>query len=611
MANDKKTEQIELLARQIHHHNRKYFIDNEPEISDEEFDVLVEKLRKLDPQNPALFELIGEIGDVEHPVPMLSIDKRYNYEDIRKWVTDTGDKNYLVEPKYDGMAARYQNGLLATRGNGALGEDISHRLSQLNVIGKLPKDNSEVRGEIIIPLTYFNENLADAYKNPRNAVVGIVKSKKVKPEGIKALLEGGVHFVVYDKAKSRKVSAEDLLDKDIWEALLEETLQTDYPLDGIVIKVVDEDMRKKLGATAHHERWQVAYKLPAERKWSKVKEIKDQVGRTGRVTSVAIIEPIQLSGATVTNVTLHNFEYMRDSKIGVGSEVEVTRSGEVIPFITRVKSRGRPHKSPSVCPVCKAKLIVEGKYLECPNPNCPARKSQSIEHFFKSLGVEELGLKTIEKFMDVFGISSPIQFYDLKPEQISILDGFGEKSAENIVKNIQATLNSQINPTQLLMALGIKEFGKSSSRWITSHYKFDEIPSLTIEQLEAVPGIGPRKAEAFVREIKEKWDIVEDLKKRGLKLKKEPAKQSNGPLSGKTFAITGSFEGYTRDEIINLVEQSGGEYKTSITKNLDYLIAGKGGGSKKEKAEKLKVKIIEVTDITLFIREVEAPLSLP
>lgn len=589
-------EQKLTLEKLIKYHNRKYFIDNSAEIADEDFDKLTEMLRKIDPNSPALYELIGDIGTVQHPTPMLSLEKKYTHEDIIKWIENIGDTHYIVEPKYDGMAARYQNGILATRGDGFLGEDISHRINELNIKGTLPKDPStSVYGEIIVPLSYFNQNLKGPYKNPRGAAVGIVKAKEIKPEGVKALLEGGVHLVLHDQSKHLKVSAQDLINKDKWESILEEMFHSDYPLDGIVIKATSPEIKSSLSATAHHEKWQVAYKSPAERKITIVKEIKDQVGRTGRITSVAVVEPVELSGATVQNVTLHNYQYIKDSGINIGSEVEICRSGEVIPFITRVLSKGKykssnlSYKIPVKCPVCKSILKESNKYLECINPDCPAKLSQSIEYFFKTLGVEELGLKTIEKFINEFKLNGVIDFYHLDKEKIATLEGFGEKSANKITNNIKTTLNETITPEELLSALGIKEIGYSTSTWIINHFGFEKLPTLTIQDLEEVKGLGKVKAEYFVTNLKEKWPIVLALQKMGLKFKKQ---KSTDKLKGLAFAITGKKETYSRDELAAMIKENGGEYKSSITKDLNYLIAGEDAGSKLEKATALGVKVI-------------------
>ena len=589
-----KEEQIKQLEKEIHKHNKKYFIENDPEISDGEFDELTKQLEKLNPNSPVLYELVGEIGNVTHPKPMLSLEKKFTHDDIKKWVTDISDKIYLVEPKYDGMAARYQNGTLSTRGNGIVGEDISERLPYLNVIGKLLKDNSSTYGEIVIPLDYFNNNLSKEYKNPRNAVVGIVKAKTIKPEGIKAIKDKGIHFVLHDQVDVIKATPEQLLDKDQWEAILEETFRSEYPLDGIVIKATDEKLRARLGSTQHHPKWEVAYKTPAERKFSKVVDIKDQVGRTGRITSVAVIKPITLSGATVTNVTLHNFDFLKSSKIGIGSKVEVMRSGEVIPFIIKVIPAKSPHNPRTKCPACGKKLVESGKYLECINPACPARISQSIEYFFKTLGVEELGLKTVEKLINILDLKDIVDFYNIKPEDISVLDGFAEKSAKNITDNIKSTLNKKITPTLLLQALGLKEIGPASSRWIIDKYGFDKLNKLRKKDLEDVNGIGPIKAEYFVKNIKDRWPIVKKLQRRGLKFKPD---KSSDKLNGLSFCITGSLENHSRDELIELITQNGGEYKSSVTKNLDYLIAGENGGSKLEKARSLGIEIISENEL--------------
>lgn len=585
---------IDELESLIRYHNKKYFIENNPEISDENFDKLTEELRKLKPDSPVLFELIGEIGSVKHTKPMLSLDKRYTYNDIKNWVIDIGDTEFLIEPKYDGMAARYQAGQLSTRGDGLYGEDISNKLPYLKVVGGKPptNPNSSASGEIVIQLSYFEKVLSSTYKNPRNAVVGIIKSKEVKPAGIRALLDHGVHFVLHDNAKHILVSKDELLDETRWEEILEEIFQTDYPLDGVVIKATSEEIKRNAGTTLHHDKWQIAYKSPAERKWSKVVQIKNQVGRTGRITSVAVVEPVQLSGATVTNVTLHNVEFVKSSGINIGSKVELCRSGEVIPFITKVEpSRGPSFLLPTNCPVCESLLIKNGKYLECKNTDCPARKSLEIEYFFKTLDVEDLGGKTIERFINEFKISSVIDFYKLRKDDIAKLEGFGEKSAKKIINNINRTLDGHVSEPQLLQALGIEAIGPAASKWIINQYGFSNLPSLKEKDLENIKGIGSIKAKKFVNEIKSRWFIVNDLLKLGLKFEKN---YSSGSLKGKSFAITGTFGNYKRQDLIDIIEKNGGEYKTSITKGLTYLVVGEDGGSKLEKAKKLGIKTIGI-----------------
>ncbi len=593
-------EKVDALEKAVNHHNKLYFVDNAAVIPDEEFDLLTEALRELKPDSPALFELVGDIGEIEHPVPMLSLDKRYTYEDIKQWVNDVGDEKYLVEPKYDGMSARYQSGTLSTRGDGYHGENISERLPYLKVVGNLPKTDESAYGEIVVPLDYFNKNLKGPYKNTRGAAVGIIKSKDINPAGIKALREHGVHFVLHDQAKRQEVSREDLLNEDQWQTILEEMFHSEYPLDGIVIKAINPEIKARLGRTQHHDKWAVAYKSPAERKITHVLDIKDQVGRTGRITSVAVLEPVELSGATVTNVTLHNYKYLEDCGIDIGSEVEVCRSGEVIPFITRVISspNKKSYQVPEICPVCGNPLKRSNKYLECTNVNCPARLTQSIEYFFKVLGVEELGLKTIERLINEFKLKSIFDFYKLKAHQIAELDGFGIRSAQVITQNIQYTLYNS-TPEKLLQALGIKNIGSAASNWIINEFGFDNLNSLTFEDLEKVKGLGPIKAANFIKEVKKKWPLVEKLMKLGLTFKKV---QSTVKLNGLSFAITGKKGQYSRDELVKMIQENGGEYKTAITKGLTYLIAGEDAGSKLQKAADNDVKVITEQDFLKLIQ---------
>lgn len=596
--------EIEKLEKLVKYHNIKYFVDNNPEISDEEFDILTEQLRKLKPDSAVLYELVGEIGEIKHTTPMLSLEKKYTYEDIKKWVSEINDKNYIVEPKYDGMAGRYQNNTLSTRGDGYYGENISERLKNLNVIGKLPSDpDVSAYGEIVIPLSYFRENLEGTYKNPRNAVVGIIKSKQVKPEGIKAIRDGMIHFVLYDQSTLIHVKQDDLLNETTWEEILEQMFQIDYALDGIVIKATSESIKSSLFATQHHEKWQIAYKSPAERKETEIVGITDQVGRTGRITSVAQVKPVVLSGATVTNVTLHNIEFIEKTGIDIGDKVEICRSGEVIPFITQVfpanlPQNKRTYKIPTSCPVCASKLVRNNKYLECSNANCPARKAQSYEYFFKVLNVEELGIKTIETLINAFKIDSIMDFYKLKDSEIAKLGRLGEKSAKKIVANIHNTLKENITPTQLLQALGIKEIGPATSMWIINHFGFENLHKLTAEDISTVKGIGPVKAKYFIEDLKNRWPLVVELLKMGLKFEEI---NKTTKLKNKSFAITGKKEKYSRDELVKMITDNGGTYKTSITKDLSYLIAGEDAGSKAEKAEKLGVAIINESQFLKLI----------
>lgn len=592
------TKQLENL---ISYHNKKYFIDNEPEITDPEFDLLTEKLKKLKPNSKVLFEIVGEIGDVIHPTPMLSIEKRYTHEDIIKWIDETGEEEYYVEPKYDGMAARYQDGILSTRGNGHLGENITQKFEYLKIIGTLPIKTAPAFGEIIIPNDYFNDKLSKDYKNPRNAVVGIIKSKRPSDAGINALINRGIHFVLHDSAFKLKVCANDIKNPNSWEDLLEEIFRNQYPLDGIVIKVIDPKVRIRLGSTEHHEKWQVAYKVPAERQWTKVINIKDQVGRTGRITSVAIVKPIDLSGATITNITLHNAKFVEDSKIDIGSEVEVCRSGEVIPFITNIKNKheSKPkYKIPTVCPICSTKLIKTDHYLDCPNKECVARKALSMEYFFKALRVENLGIKTIERFINDLGVKDIFDFYKLQENNIAKLDGFGKTSARNIVDSIKKTLNSNITESQLLQAIGIREIGPATSKWIINKYGINNMNQLTETDLSGIKGMGTVKSKIFMNEIKNSTDLINSLLKVGLKFK-NPNKSKK--LSGMSFCITGKKVRYSRDELIELIEANGGEYKSSVTGNLTYLIAGDEAGSKINKATDIGVKVINESEFLEMI----------
>ena len=589
--NYSRDEQIFILEKLVKYHNQRYFLDNDTVISDEDFDKLTILLKKLNPLSSALYEIVGDIGDVTHPYPLLSIDKVFSFEEVVKWLNDVNDSLYLVEPKYDGMRAIYRKDtkILATRGNGRVGENISERFKYLNIIGDIDKAGNFVEGEIVIPQDYFDTNLSKVYKNSRNAVVGIIKSKTITAEGIKALNDGGVHFVIYDQVYAQKVNTKTLLNKERFEEILENTFHSIYPLDGVVIKATSEKIKQNLGATAHHQRWQIAYKIPGMRKWTKIVGITNQVGRTGRITAVAHIKPINLSGATIKNVTLHNFDYIKKEKIGIGADVEVIRSGEVIPFITNVKPATKVYLAPKLCPECGAKTKFSGKYLECTNPRCSAKIWQEVEYFFKTLGVEELGEKTVKRFIKEFNFTNILDFYNLTTDQIQTLEGFKQKSADKIVFNIKNTLNKTITPVQLLNALGIREVGRSTAILILNEYGFNKLTKITVEDLLKIKGIGPQIANSFVTQIKQKWPIINALIDKGLTFKQT---KTSLKLSGLSFCVTGKKQKYSREELIKIIIENGGEYKSSVTKDLNYLIAGEEAGSKLQKAIELEVKVI-------------------
>lgn len=579
--------QVKALELQINYHNELYFIQNTTEISDTEFDQLVELLKELDPNNPVLFELVGDVGRVTHSTPMLSIEKKYNHKDVIDWANKIESaQEFIIQPKYDGMAARYSNNILATRGNGVVGEDITHRLKDLKIIGKL---EPESEGEILIPNIYFEKNLKDTYKNPRNATVGIIKSKKVKDKALQALQDKGVHFVIYSSNKSIIVNKAELNNLETFESLVEEIFISDYLLDGVVIKVADKNVRNQLGYTAHHHKWQIAYKINKDVKKTKIINIIDSVGRTGRITSVAQLDPVDLSGATITNVTLHNLDYMTKLGIGIGSIVEITRAGEVIPYITRTISATHNYEPPKTCPSCSSELEKSQKYLQCVNPDCPAKLALSFEYFFKTLDVKELGNITIAKLMDELGIKQIIDFYKIKSEDISKIDGFGERSAELIVTNIQNTLNEQITPVDLLAAIGIESLGKPTAKKILNRYSISDLENLTLNNLIEIDGFAEKKAQIIINGIKEKYIIIAQLLQNNLKFK---VNKENSTIRNKSFAITGKKQRYSREELIELIEHNGGDYKKSITNDLDYLIAGDNAGSKLNEAKQKGISII-------------------
>jgi len=463
-------------------------------VSDHEYDRLVESLRQLDPNNPFLHsvepEKFNKKREVRHPVPMLSTEKAYSKEDLKRFVArvvkaaseiEIRDVRFRVTPKLDGLAGRDDGSIFATRGNGEFGYEINSAFDK----GVIPLGGRGLGiGEIVILKSYFQEHLVGVFEHPRNMVVGIVASDTLNDYAKKALQDD----------PSWEGSADELL-QHTDQIVSQVSLETDYPMDGVVAEVIDDDIKSDMGATSHHYRWQVAIKSKGETARTKVKDVKWQVGRTGNITPVLEVEPVPLSGATIRRVTAHHAGMIKEKKIGINSEIEIIRSGEVIPKLEKVITPSQQISIPEKCPVCKTALEWNNDFLKCSNPSCQAQVEQKISHWFKTLGnADWFGIKTIQKLVSN-GYDHLEKIYAMQKENF-IHIGFGPVQAKNLVEAIEISKTKPVEDWRFLAAFGIQSLGKGDSRKLLNHMR--------LEKIMEYMGLGKLPANRLKKELKEK-----------------------------------------------------------------------------------------------------------
>jgi len=649
---DKKEtkKKIEQLRKDINEHNYKYYVENNPVISDFEFDKLLKELEKLEAEYPDLVtqdsptqrvggKPLDEFTTVEHKVPMLSLGNTYNYDELRDFdervKKNVGEVEYFVEPKIDGagVALLYKDGMFvrgATRGDGIRGDDITQNLRTIHSIPlklhRMELKNIEVRGEAYMPISGFKKyNTLQAKKgetvfaNPRNAAAGSLRQLDPKIVAERPL-DVFIYFLSYsDKKFDTHEQALEALKKEGFrvnplikkvkdiegaikycEDLEKKRGKLDYEIDGAVIKVNSLEKQKTLGFTSKNPRWSISYKFIAKQSTTRLLDISIQVGRTGAVTPVAILEPVEVAGVTVSRATLHNFDELKRKDLRIGDWVLVERSGDVIPQVVKsiVEKRNGKEKQkgiPRKCPICGSELIhPEGEVvIRCPNKMCPARLKWRLKYFASrdAMDIENLGESTIDKLLDKGLVDNIADLYLLKKEDILTLEGFKEKSAQNLLDAIENSKQQDLS--RLIYGLGIRHVGKYAAQILASKFNsIDELAKVSPEALKEIDGLGDKTAEAigdfFATE--ENIKLISRLKDIGVKTKEE--KRDNLPLSGKKFVFTGGLSTLTRPEASDLIKQKGGIIASSVGKDIDYVILGGEPGSKYEKAKKLGLKII-------------------
>ncbi len=648
-------ERIEELRRQLHRHNRKYYVENAPEISDFEFDALMRELAELerehpeyaDPDSPTVrvgSDITSEFRSVRHRFPMLSLGNTYSPDELHEFVArierEVGPTEYVCELKFDGTAISltYEHGRLVravTRGDGTQGDDVTANVRTIRSVplrldGDDWPDYFEIRGEILMPYASFDRLNAEReaagealFANPRNAAAGTLKlqaSAEVARRGLDCVLyQMAGDALPYDShwenlRKARewgfRISdamriCRDTARIDEYIALWDEQRRTlPYATDGVVIKVNRYDVRRALGTTAKAPKWAVAYKFKAEQALTRLTGVDFQVGRTGAVTPVANLEPVQLAGTTVRRATLHNAEQMALLDIRPGDMVYVEKGGEIIPKITGVELSQRPADSRPFeyidrCPECGTPLVrYEGEAKHyCPNQSgCRPQILGRIVHFIrrKAMDIDGLGEETVELLFESGLVRDAADLYDLRAEQLACLPRLGDKSAENIVRSIRRS--TEVPFRRVLFALGIRFVGETTAKYLAAHFRsLDAVMAASREELTEAEEVGERIADAIAEYFADETNrtIIRRLRAAGIRTEEEEKALASERLCGLSFVISGTFARHSRDELKELIERHGGRNLAAVSANADYLVAGaKMGPAKLKKAEKLGIRIL-------------------
>lgn len=665
---------VEDLRREIDHHNRLYYVYDDPQIPDADYDRLMRELQALESQYPSLVrddsptqrvggKPLSGFAEVAHKVAMLSLDNAFDEAEMKDFERRIRDRlqldaaqpiHYLAEPKLDGLAVnlRYQQGRLvlgATRGDGSRGEDVTSNVRTIKAIplklqGQTWPDTLEVRGEVFMPragFERFNERARNAdeksFVNPRNAAAGSLRQldPRITAQRPLAFLAYGFGEVVpaqsYENLSDSIIAlrafgipTSPLMEVvqgiegciDYFQRLATQRDGLPYDIDGVVFKVDKLSLQEALGFVSRAPRWAVAYKFPAQEALTQVESIEFQVGRTGAITPVARLQPIFVGGVTVSNATLHNMDEVKRKDVRAGDSVVVRRAGDVIPEVVSVLLEKRPEKSQPVslplrCPVCDSEIVIpEGEAIaRCSGGlYCPAQRKEAIKHFAsrKAMDIEGLGDKLVEQLVEQKLVTTPADLYSLTLEQLSGLERMAEKSAQNLldalVKSKQTTLS------RFLYGLGIREVGEATAQALAQQFlTLSAIEQADEELLQETPDVGPIVAAHIVSFFRQSHnrDVIAELLKVNIQWPEVARVEvEHTPLAGKTLVITGTLS-RPRDEIKRLLLAHGAKVTGSVSSKTDYLLAGEAAGSKRAKAEKLGVTILDEAALDQMLQQIE------
>jgi DNA ligase (NAD+) len=649
---------IDELREQIHRHNYLYYVLDRPEIGDAEYDRLYRELAELEQAHPELItpdsptqgpggRRAEAFAPVVHLAAMLSLDNALGPEDLREFearitrALPGARFAYVCEPKIDGLgvALLYERGRFvrgATRGDGRVGEDITHNLRTIKSIPATlhaplrSAERLEVRGEVFMPREAFarlNAQLEEAgesvFANPRNAAAGAVRQKdpavtasrplEIFLYHVSVLVPGGLrsHWETLEALKKSgfPVNPGSVLCEDM-DAVIACCRRMEagrdalgYDADGVVVKVNDLEHQRRLGATAHHPRWAIAFKFAARQATTRVLGITINVGKTGALTPTAQLEPVELAGVTVSNVSLHNEDEIRKKDVRVGDTVLIERAGDVIPYLVQVVTAkrppdARPFHMPTHCPACGARASrAEGEAIwRCPNLACPAQLKERLLHFGsrRAMDIEHLGEVVVGQLVDRGLVRDFADLYGLTVEELATLERLAQKSAQNLVNAIEASRARGL--ARLLNGLGIRMVGERAAQLLAARFgSMDRIEAATEDEINEIYGIGPQIARSVVAffALPHNRKIIERLGRAGVVMKEEGAVEGPKPLAGKTLVLTGGLRGLTRDEAKDLVIRLGGRVAGSVSKKTDYVVVGEDAGAKADDARRLGIPMLD------------------
>jgi DNA ligase (NAD+) len=650
------------LRVQLEHHSHRYYVLDDPEIADDAYDRLLDELREIERDHPELAspdsptqrvggEPVGRLEKVRHLEPMLSLGNVRSPEELRAWVERMRNHlaregiseprfTFVVEPKIDGLAISlvYRDGALergATRGNGEVGEDVTHNLRTIGAIPLHVRDAPalvEVRGEVYMSLkdfTALNERRAEAgestFMNPRNSAAGTIRQldpadAAKRPLSIWCYQVGVTEGLSFDKHSqaldwlrehdfrvNRDIKVLGGEDEVIAQCLEWERRrgELDFEIDGVVVKVDDLELQRRLGSVGRDPRWAVAWKFAPTTAVTRLAKVMWNVGKFGDLRPYAVLEPVSVGGVTIKLATLHNEEDIVRKDIRAGEDVIVVRAGDVIPQVVSpaphvVERKRRPPlpRPPKRCPFCDTPTVkpADSIFTQCPNRDCPARAWQLLKHFVSrgAMDIDGLGEKQVALLQEKGLVRTAGDFYRLSEQQLLELEGFGELSARNLLAALEASKQRPF--ARVLFALGIEEVGEVTGRNLAQRFRdIDALLAATPEQLAETPGVGEKMAASIHAQLHDKrmLGLIEDLREIGLCFHEEGLPPSQGPLAGKTLVLTGSLPELSREQATERILATGGRVTGSVSKKTDYLLAGESPGSKLEKAQRLGVAVID------------------
>lgn len=649
----------EKLRKDLNYYSYRYYVDNENDIDDYEYDMMMRELKAIEEEYPELItpdsptrrvggEATNMFESVAHTVKMESLQDAFSFDEIRDFDRRVKDAvtnaTYVVEPKIDGLSVslEYRDGVFvrgSTRGDGSVGEDITANLRTVRAIPLRLKTDLpfiEVRGEVYMPHSVFHKlveeqelNEEKPFKNPRNAAAGSLRQKNPKITAKRKLdiFVFNVQQIDGHSLSNHKQSLDYLKElgfktipfytefKNIDGAIDELKRIADirytlpFDIDGAVIKVNDFEKRRILGSTAKFPKWAIAFKYPPEEKETKLLSIEVNVGRTGVLTPTAVFSPVLIAGSTVSRATLHNEDFIKEKGICIGDTIIIRKAGDVIPEVVSVKEHipdAVPYRMPEICPSCGAKAVREDgeAAIRCNNPDCPAQLLRMLIHFCSSdaMDIEGLGDALLNKLVEQNMIKTAADIYSLDFGKIAEMDKMGKKSAENLKKAIEKSKENDLS--KLVFALGIRHVGAKAAKLLSDNFRdIDSIMNSSAEDISKIDGFGLVMAQSVVdfMSMPQSQKLIADLKAAGVNMKAEDTHIDNR-FSGKTFVLTGTLTKYTRSEASRIIENYGGKASSSVSKKTDYVLAGEAAGSKLAKATELGVKIINEDEFAEMIQ---------